>query len=171
MQLLKILTFLILCDTYFHLLCLLGEPFIIQLNICTAKAIVFDSVTFFLENCLLTYVMENCSTARSTRNGERLLLLFDFTHIIKNISNIFLRRSKMHISSSTLNCVAQFSHIKRLYALEEFKTLKVAFVLTKVSLNPSSLSRTSPLHALNKLVWSRKSALLIALYSVSILLI
>ena len=62
MQLLKILTFLILCDTYFEILCLLGKALIIQLNICTAKAIVFDAVTFFLENCLLTSVMENCST-------------------------------------------------------------------------------------------------------------
>ena len=74
----------------------------------------------------------------------------------------------MHISSSTLNCVAQFSHIKRLYVVKEFKTLKVAFALTKVSLNPSSLWQTSLLHALSKLVSSRKSTLLIALYSVNL---
>ena len=73
----------------------------------------------------------------------------------------------MHISSSTLNCVAQFSHIKRLYALEEFKTLKIAYALTKLSLNLSSLSRTSSLHALSKLAGSRKSDLLIAVYSIS----
>ena len=58
----------------------------------------------------------------------------------------------MPILSSTVDCVAQFSHIKRLYALEESKTLKVAFALTKVLLNPSSLSRISPLHDVSKLV-------------------
>ena len=40
----------------------MGKAFIIQLNIFIAKAIAFDAVTFLLETCLLTYVMENCST-------------------------------------------------------------------------------------------------------------
>ena len=162
-----------LYDAYFQILSLVDKALIIHINFCTAKAIVYDAVKFFFRK-LFTDLCDGKlqhSIVHLTRNGKPLFLLFDFTHNIKNIYNIFLRRSKMHIWSSTLNCVAQFSHIKRLYALEEFKTLKVAFALTKVSLNPSSLSRTSPLHALSKLVWSRKSALLIALYSVNILLI
>ena len=48
------------------------------------------------------------------------------------------------------SCIAQFSHIRRLYRLEEDKVLKIAHGLKKVSLNPSSLARTSPQHALGK---------------------
>ena len=49
-------------------------------------------------------------------------------------------------------CVAQFSHIKRLYATEEHKPLKVAYSLKKASLNPSNIARTSPHHALSKII-------------------
>lgn len=48
-------------------------------------------------------------------------------------------------------CIADFRHIKKLYALEEEKTLKVAHRLKKVCLNPSNIARTSPQHALSKL--------------------
>ena len=48
------------------------------------------------------------------------------------------------------SCRANFGHIKRLYAIEEHKALKVAHALKTVSLNPSNVSRTSPLHALSK---------------------
>ena len=41
-------------------------------------------------------------------------------------------------------CLAEFSHIKHLYAL------KIAHKLKKNSLNPSSIERTSPLHAFSK---------------------
>ena len=47
-------------------------------------------------------------------------------------------------------CIAQFKHVKRLYALEEHKPLKIAFTLKKASLNPSNIARTSPLHALSE---------------------
>ena len=53
-----------------------------------------------------------------------------------------------HILGDT--CVAKFSHLKELYAMEEGKALKVAHALKKVSLNPSSIARTSPQHALGK---------------------
>ena len=48
------------------------------------------------------------------------------------------------------SCTAKFAHIAGLYALEEDKSLKIACDLKKVSLNPSSIARTSPLHALSK---------------------
>ena len=47
-------------------------------------------------------------------------------------------------------CTAKFSHIAHLYALEEHKNLKIVHNLKKVSLNPSSIARTSPQHALDK---------------------
>ena len=88
--------------------------------------------------------------------GERLFFRFDFTHNFKNIYNNFVNKQRMH--PSTLghervlgeSCVAEFAHIKHLYALEEGKPIKVAHALKKVSLNPSSLARTSPQHALGK---------------------
>ena len=42
------------------------------------------------------------------------------------------------------SCVAEVSHITHLFALEEHKTLKIAHKLKQSSLNPSSISRTSP---------------------------
>ena len=61
----------------------------------------------------------------------------------------------MHLSSgheSVLgdHCVAKFSHIKRLYQLEEYKTFKMAHTLKKSSLNPSSIAKTFSLHAFSK---------------------
>ena len=50
------------------------------------------------------------------------------------------------------SCVAYFSNITHLYALEEDKPLKMAFALKKASLNPSNIARTSPQHALSELV-------------------
>ena len=43
------------------------------------------------------------------------------------------------------------AHLKQLYRIEEGKPLKVAHVLKKVSLNPSSIAQTSPRHGLGKL--------------------
>jgi len=45
-------------------------------------------------------------------------------------------------------CAPYFSHVKKVYAIEENKTLKVAHKLKKASLNPSNIARTSPQHAL-----------------------
>ena len=90
------------------------------------------------------------------RENERLFLFFDFTHNMKNIYNIFVNRKIMHPPTTGHkkllgeSCTAKFAHIARLYALEENKSLKIAFDLKKVSLNPSSIARTSPQHALSK---------------------
>ena len=48
------------------------------------------------------------------------------------------------------SCTAKFEHVHRLYSLEKGKSLKIACDLKKASLNPSSLARTSPQHALGK---------------------
>ena len=92
------------------------------------------------------------------RMGERLFLMFDFTHNFKNIFNHFVNKNVMnppttgheHILGES--CSAKFSDIKKLYALEEDKVLKVAHKLKKSSLNPSNIARTSPQHALSKFV-------------------
>ena len=91
-----------------------------------------------------------------TRQGERLFLLFDFTHNFKNIYNNFVNKRRMHVPTTGFQdilgetCVASFNHIKHLYAIEEDKTLKIAFAMKKASLNPSSIARTLPQHALSK---------------------
>ena len=48
------------------------------------------------------------------------------------------------------SCTAKFDHIHKLYALEENKSLKIACDLKKASLNPGSIARTSPQHALGE---------------------
>lgn len=90
------------------------------------------------------------------RPREKLFLIFDFTHNFKNIFNHFVNKKQMHPPTKDnedilgVSCHAKFLHIKTLYAMEEGKTLKVAHQLKKVSLNPSSIARTSPQHALSK---------------------
>lgn len=99
--------------------------------------------------------LEN-SIQHPLRKEERLFLMFDFTHNMKNIYNNFVNRKIMHPPTSGHehvlgnSCTARFAHISRLYALEEDKSLKIACDLKKVSLNPSSIARTSPQHALSK---------------------
>ena len=96
------------------------------------------------------------SVEHPTRPNEKLYLIFDFTHNFKNIFNNFIGRGRMNIPTGGFesilgkSCIAQFAHIRRLYGLEEDKVLKIAYELKKVSLNPSSLARTSPQHALGK---------------------
>ena len=96
------------------------------------------------------------SIVHPTQKAERLFLLFDFTHNFKNIFNAFVNKGHMNIPTTGHEnifgekCLACFAHIKRLYALEEGKTLKIAHSLRKASLDPSSIARTSPLHALSK---------------------
>ena len=76
--------------------------------------------------------------------------MFDFTHN-------FVNKREMH--PPTLGhehilgdkCIAQFAHLKQLYQLKEGEALKVTHALKKVSLNPSSIARMSPQHALGKI--------------------
>ena len=97
------------------------------------------------------------SVSHPTKSDERLFLLFDFTHNMKNIFNNFVSRKTMYIPETADEqnilggrCIAKFAHIQRLYAIEEHKPLKVAHSLKKASLNPSNIARTSPQHALSK---------------------
>ena len=96
------------------------------------------------------------SIVHPTRKTEKLFLLFDFTHNFKNIFNAFINKGHMNLPTSGHenipgeNCLASFAHIKHLYALDEGKILKIAHSLRKASLNPSSIARTSPPHALGK---------------------
>ena len=96
------------------------------------------------------------SVMHPTRKTERLFLLFDFTHNLKNIFNAFVNKDQMNVPTNGHElilgdkCMASFAHIKRLYALEKGKTLKIAHSLKKASLNPSNIARTSSLHALSK---------------------
>jgi len=79
------------------------------------------------------------SVEHPTRRGERLFLLFDFTHNLKNIFNKFVNKERFRIPIDGYedifgnscfhllnNCMhwkkarnALFSHMKQLYALEE----------------------------------------------------
>ena len=62
----------------------------------------------------------------------------------------------MHILSHGHNevlespCLTNFQRVIKLYDPEERKPLKVAHSLKEVSLNPSSIARTSPSHALSE---------------------
>ena len=112
-------------------------------------AIYFRKLFFDLGQGELKHSIEH-----PTRPGERLFLLFDFTHNFKNIYNNFLNKQRFNIPTTGHEellgntCFPKFSHIKHLYSLEENKALKIAHVLKKDSLNPSSISRTSPKHAI-----------------------
>ena len=96
------------------------------------------------------------SIPHPTKVDERLFLFFDFTHNFKNIYDHFVNKRCMnpptigHEDILGFSCNANFNHIKQLYAIEEDKVLKVAHKLKKVALNPSSIARTSPQHALGK---------------------
>ena len=65
-----------------------------------------------------------------------------------NIFNNFLNKQKFNIpTNGHENCFPSFSHLRHVYALEESKVLKIAHVLKKSSLNPSSIAKTSSHHA------------------------
>ena len=88
---------------------------------------------------------------------EKIFLLFDFTHNLKNVFNNWVNKSRMNLPTDGFEdiigdtCIASFDHIKKLYAHEEDKALKVSFALKKISLNPNNIARTSPQHALSKI--------------------
>ena len=90
------------------------------------------------------------SIIHPTQPEEKLFLLFDATHNFNNFNS----RERFNIPTTSFEdvigqcCIPSFTHIKHLYALEEHKTLKVAYALKKQSLNTNGISRTSPHHAL-----------------------
>ena len=98
------------------------------------------------------------SIPHPTRSEERLYLLFNYTHNFKNIYNNFVNKERMNNPAAGFEnilgttCTAYFSSVKRLYAIEEDKALKVASKMKKSSLNSSSIAKTSPQHALSKCI-------------------
>lgn len=89
--------------------------------------------------------------------GKKMYLLFDSTHNIKNAFNNWNRKHEFHypLDFEDLldpNGVASFRHIFQLTQREETMALKVARKLTKPSLYPTSIEKTSPKHALGKFI-------------------
>ena len=86
--------------------------------------------------------------------GERLFLLFDPTHNLKNLYNNWLIKSTFsfpNVQGDLLRAKhAHFSNIKQLYAKEESMVLKVGHRLKKAALNPNNIQKTSPQLALCK---------------------
>ena len=89
--------------------------------------------------------------SHSGKPDKLLFLLFDFTHNYKSIFNNYLNKNMFNIPTQgfekTLSQVCSPTTSKKVYMIEENKTLKMAHKLKKVSLNPSSIGRTSPQHA------------------------
>ena len=71
---------------------------------------------------------------------------------------------------NTFNCVGQFLHTKRLYCLGRIQNTESCLCFDKCFAESQQSLANIALAALSKLVWSRKSALLIALYLVNLLL-
>ena len=97
------------------------------------------------------------SIEHPTRQGERLFLIFDFTHNFNNIYYNFVNKWRMrlpplHGFQDILGetRVASFNRSKHLYAIEKDKTWKIAFAWKKASLNISGIAHISLHHALSK---------------------
>lgn len=88
-------------------------------------------------------------------DGERLFLLFDPTHNIKNLYNNWLKKSTFTFPDERSELLsakhAHFSNIKQLYEKEESLVLKVGHRLKKAALNPNNIQKTSPQLSLCKL--------------------
>jgi hypothetical protein len=77
---------------------------------------------------------------------DRLYLLFDACHNVKNVYNNFLKREKFvypNFPSCDSYQSAEFRHIIDLHSLEHGHGLKLAHKLTPTVLNPTSLQRTN----------------------------
>lgn len=95
------------------------------------------------------------------RENERLFLLFDTTHNMKNIYNNWVSRKmfKMPNVNDELgdlipsDVIVSFNHIKHLYEKEETNVIKVAHALRENALHPSNIQKISPKLALCKLLF------------------
>lgn len=90
---------------------------------------------------------------------KKLYLMFDPTHNIKNAFNNWNNKGvfKYPVGFDDLlssGGSANFRHIKALFLKEEDKSLKIAHSLTKTSLHPNSIAKTSPRHALGRTSFS-----------------
>ena len=103
------------------------------------------------------------SSIKNSFSGERIFLLFDPTHIVKNIYNNFLTKKvfKMPMLSPILsqNLTARFSDVKNVYDLERHKPLRIAHKLTKTVLNPKTIEKVNVKHAMSLLHESTCTAL------------
>lgn len=83
---------------------------------------------------------------------EKLFLLFDSTHNLKNVFNNFHVRQVFRYPTLDGNSIdkACFRDLVSIYKNESGQSLRRAHKLTKDILNPSSTSKVSPKHALGK---------------------
>ena len=111
-----------------------------------------------LFRCLFIKLCDNQLKSRIEHpycQGKFLYLLFDSTHNLKNAYNNWINKTRFCYPDGFSdifdnNGVADFKHIKALFYREESMPLKAAYMLTKQCLNPNSIARTSPRHALGK---------------------
>ena len=87
-----------------------------------------------------------------THPDEKLFLLFDSTHNLKNVFNNFHVRQVFRYPTFDGNLTekAVFCDLVSIYKNESGQSLRRAHKLTKDILNPSSASKVSPTHALGK---------------------
>ena len=93
------------------------------------------------------------SIAHPTSPNERLFLLFDPTHNMKNIYNSWLSQKYFLLPSGHIaenEVIADFNHIQQLFSLEETKPLKIAHRLNVTCTGPSRIQKQSIKHALGK---------------------
>ena len=88
---------------------------------------------------------------------ERLFLLFDTTHNMKNIFNNWVNKRIFALPGGFQNLVNEgvvdFQHIKDLFRIEEDCNLKIAHKLSLNSLNPNNIAHTSPVHSLGMRIY------------------
>ena len=92
-------------------------------------------------------------------SDKRLYLLFDPTHNLKNAFNNWTQEQMSRFLSEYSEFlrnggVADFRHSKDLFFNEETMPMKIAYSVNIMSLNPNSIARTSPQHALGGLMLS-----------------
>ena len=81
---------------------------------------------------------------------RRLYLLFDTTHNLKNIFNNWINRKKFTVPMNDSQISPNFSDIVAVYNKERRIPLKIAHKLSKTSLNPNGIAKTSVKHACSK---------------------
>jgi len=92
------------------------------------------------------------------RENERLFLLFDTTHNMKNVYNNWVSKTTFRMPKVNADlgdiipsdAIVSFNHVKRLYEKEETNVIKVAHALKENALHPSNIQKISPKLALCK---------------------
>lgn len=74
---------------------------------------------------------------------QKLYLLIDPTHTIKNLYNNFQRRVHFEFPKGFSFTTANFNHVKSLYELESSMSLRMAHKLNKAVLAPTNIQRAS----------------------------